>query len=157
MRLVISALPSGQPQPYSELPESTGDAGGAGGEGAEAGGIAAAGGGAAIGRLGGSDKLYFQGSLDEVAVYNHRLSGDHILAHYRAALDGVKSPSDMIVVGHRGNNRFAPENTLVSFDQGIDAGADIIEMDLHRSSDGVVVLIHDNTVDRTTNGIGEVA
>lgn len=98
----------------------------------------------------------YQGLLDEVAVYNHRLAAGRILAHFGAALDGVVTPRDTLVVGHRGNNRYAPENTLISVEQGMHAGADIIEIDLHRSSDGEVVLLHDNTLNRTTDGAGKV-
>jgi glycerophosphoryl diester phosphodiesterase len=50
----------------------------------------------------------------------------------------------------------APENTLLSFRRAIDIGVDWIEFDLHESRDGVLVVIHDDTVDRTTNGKGKV-
>ncbi len=51
----------------------------------------------------------------------------------------------------------APENTLLSFRRAIDIGVDWIEFDLHESKDGVLVVIHDDTVDRTTNGKGKVS
>jgi glycerophosphoryl diester phosphodiesterase len=60
------------------------------------------------------------------------------------------------VVGHRGNARHAPENTLVSFRQAIEAGADIVEMDVLPTRDGRIVVIHDNKLGRTTDGTGEV-
>lgn len=50
----------------------------------------------------------------------------------------------------------APENTLASFQRGLEEGADFIELDVHLSRDGEVVVIHDDRVDRTTNGEGEV-
>jgi len=60
------------------------------------------------------------------------------------------------VVGHRGAPMQAPENTLLSFKRAIDIGVDWIEFDLRESKDGVLVVIHDATVDRTTNGKGKV-
>lgn len=60
------------------------------------------------------------------------------------------------IVGHRGAPRQAPENTLLSFRRAMEIGVDWIEFDLHRSKDGALVVIHDDTVDRTTNGHGKV-
>jgi glycerophosphoryl diester phosphodiesterase len=62
-----------------------------------------------------------------------------------------------IVVAHRGNSGEMPENTLVAYEAAIRIGADIIEVDIRTTRDGHVVLIHDETVDRTTNGQGRVA
>ncbi|MBI4493578.1 MAG: glycerophosphodiester phosphodiesterase [Chloroflexi bacterium] len=52
--------------------------------------------------------------------------------------------------------RYAPENTMVSFERAVAMGASIVELDVHLSADGHVVAIHDDTVDRTTDGTGEV-
>ncbi|AEG43157.1 glycerophosphodiester phosphodiesterase family protein [Isoptericola variabilis] len=60
------------------------------------------------------------------------------------------------VVGHRGASGAAPENTLAAFEAAWRAGADAIEFDLHLTADGVAVVIHDSTVDATTDGSGEV-
>ena len=60
------------------------------------------------------------------------------------------------VVGHRGNAAHAPENTIESFRQAIDLGVDALELDVHLSGDGHVVVIHDSTLDRTTSGSGRV-
>jgi glycerophosphoryl diester phosphodiesterase len=60
------------------------------------------------------------------------------------------------VVGHRGAMGYCPENTLASFERGLELGADWIEMDVHLSKDGELVVIHDETLDRTTNGHGYV-
>ena len=60
------------------------------------------------------------------------------------------------VVGHRGAPAQAPENTLLSFQRAIAIGVDWIEFDLRRTRDGVLVVIHDDTVDRTTDGRGKV-
>lgn len=60
------------------------------------------------------------------------------------------------IVGHRGAPRQAPENTMLSFKRAIDIGVDWIEFDLRNTKDGVLVVIHDEKVDRTTNGEGMV-
>lgn len=62
-----------------------------------------------------------------------------------------------IVIGHRGNSGVAPANTLVSFEQAIAFGVDMIEVDVQCTRDGHIVLIHDDTVDGTTNGTGIVS
>ncbi|MGH2829862.1 MAG: glycerophosphodiester phosphodiesterase [Actinomycetota bacterium] len=63
----------------------------------------------------------------------------------------------MEIVGHRGAAALAPENTLAAIEAGFRAGADAVEVDLRLSADGVLVLLHDLTVDRTTDGTGAVA
>lgn len=63
----------------------------------------------------------------------------------------------VLVVAHRGDWRNAPENSLQAFQNCIDMGVDMIELDLHMSKDSVLFLMHDNTVDRTTNGHGKVS
>lgn len=60
------------------------------------------------------------------------------------------------VIGHRGAMGHAPENTLPSFELGLRQGADILELDVHLSRDGEVVVIHDATLERTTDGRGYV-
>ncbi len=57
-------------------------------------------------------------------------------------------------LGHRGASAYAPENTLAAFDLAFEMGADGVELDVTLSKDGVPVVIHDDTVDRTTNGHG---
>jgi glycerophosphoryl diester phosphodiesterase len=61
-----------------------------------------------------------------------------------------------LVVAHRGERIHAPENTLAAFEMAADHGADGIEFDVKLSRDGKVIIIHDQTVDRTTNGTGKV-
>lgn len=63
----------------------------------------------------------------------------------------------MMVIAHRGASSYAPENTLAAFDLALQMGARHIELDVDFSSDGHIVVIHDDTVDRTTNGSGPVA
>lgn len=60
----------------------------------------------------------------------------------------------VFVVAHRGDWRNAPENSLQAFKNCIDMGVDMIELDLKKSKDGVLVIMHDNTLDRTTTGHG---
>ncbi|MGV9265210.1 glycerophosphodiester phosphodiesterase [Kitasatospora sp. NPDC003701] len=61
------------------------------------------------------------------------------------------------VIGHRGSPLDAPENTMASFEKALAQGADWLETDVQTSRDGVPVLMHDATVDRTTDGKGAVA
>ena len=61
------------------------------------------------------------------------------------------------VFAHRGGSALRPENTILAFDHGLALGADGIEFDVHLSRDGVVVVHHDATLERTTNGRGPVA
>ncbi|MFI5729969.1 glycerophosphodiester phosphodiesterase [Kribbella sp. NPDC051587] len=63
----------------------------------------------------------------------------------------------MIITGHRGSLGTEPENTLRSFRRAVADGCHEIELDLRVSADGELVIIHDATVDRTTDGSGEVA
>src|SRR5689334_13334689 len=60
-------------------------------------------------------------------------------------------------VAHRGGSLLAPENTLAAFAQALSLSIDAIELDVHMSRDGQVVVLHDQTVDRVTNGTGNVA
>jgi glycerophosphoryl diester phosphodiesterase len=66
------------------------------------------------------------------------------------------APRKVWVVGHRGAMGHSPENTMASFARGLELGADWIELDVHLSRDGRLVVIHDETLERTTNGRGLV-
>lgn len=59
-------------------------------------------------------------------------------------------------IGHRGAKGYVAENTLASFQKAIDLGCDGIELDVHLSLDGEIMVIHDETINRTTNGVGYV-
>src|SRR5207244_1292446 len=61
------------------------------------------------------------------------------------------------IIGHRGAAGHAPENTFAAFDRGLALGADGVETDIRATRDGVLVLLHDATVDRTTAGSGAIA
>ncbi len=69
-------------------------------------------------------------------------------------LENFPSP---IILAHRGDKSFAPENTLPSFAQAIQKGADGVELDAKLTADGHIIVIHDPTLNRTTNGSGKVA
>ncbi|KAA9021614.1 glycerophosphodiester phosphodiesterase [Niallia endozanthoxylica] len=62
----------------------------------------------------------------------------------------------MFTIAHRGASGYAPENTIMAFDKAVDMKADYIEIDVQRSKDGKLVIIHDTKVNRTTNGEGYV-
>ncbi len=62
----------------------------------------------------------------------------------------------MLRIGHRGASAEAPENTIASFRRAVDLGADAVELDLHRTREGRFIVIHDDTLDRTTGGHGPV-
>ncbi|WP_144684736.1 glycerophosphodiester phosphodiesterase [Bacillus altitudinis] len=62
----------------------------------------------------------------------------------------------MYIIAHRGSSSAAPENTIAAFDVAVEQGADYIELDVQMTMDQHVVVIHDDTVDRTTNGNGLV-
>ena len=64
---------------------------------------------------------------------------------------------EMKIIAHRGASAHAPENTLAAFQLALEQGADGIELDVMLSKDGQLIVIHDDKVDRTTNGTGKVA
>ncbi len=66
-------------------------------------------------------------------------------------------PRTPAIIGHRGASAAAPENTLAAFTLAIDLKADAVELDVKLTKDGVPIVMHDPTVDRTTNGHGKVA
>jgi glycerophosphoryl diester phosphodiesterase len=70
---------------------------------------------------------------------------------------GGETAPRLLVIAHRGASSYAPENTFAAFDLALRMGATHIELDVHATSDGQVVVIHDDMVDRTTNGHGPVA
>jgi glycerophosphoryl diester phosphodiesterase len=71
----------------------------------------------------------------------------------------LRSPglAQPLVLAHRGGPALGPESTLATYQRAIDAGVQWLELDVQMSKDGVLVVIHDETVDRTTNGTGAVA
>lgn len=74
-------------------------------------------------------------------------------------LERLQNPSKdyILTVSHRGDWRYAPENSLLAVQRCIDLGVDIVEIDVRLTKDGHLVAMHDYTVDRTTNGTGKVS
>ncbi len=80
-----------------------------------------------------------------------RTSGDEIISSFH------NSQGRVLIAAHRGDWRHAPENSLAAIQYSIVARADMIEIDVQRTRDGAFVLMHDETVDRMTNGSGAIA
>ncbi|MBN2653042.1 MAG: glycerophosphodiester phosphodiesterase family protein [Spirochaetales bacterium] len=66
------------------------------------------------------------------------------------------SAPQVLVTAHRGAWRFGPENSILSIEKAIEIGVDIIEIDIRKTADGHLVLMHDETVNRTTDGKGSI-
>jgi glycerophosphoryl diester phosphodiesterase len=62
-----------------------------------------------------------------------------------------------LVVAHRGGAGLWPENTMYGFERAVDLGVDVLETEIHSTADNILVLMHDSTVDRTTNGSGPIS
>jgi glycerophosphoryl diester phosphodiesterase len=73
------------------------------------------------------------------------------------ALSRLLSLEQVTAIAHRGGSRLRPENTLIAFEHAATLGVDAIECDVHLSKDGDVVIVHDATLDRTTDAQGPVA
>jgi glycerophosphoryl diester phosphodiesterase len=70
---------------------------------------------------------------------------------------GLREPGDTAaIIAHRGDSKVAPENTMPAVTSAVEGGADFFEIDINYTADNEVVAIHDATVDRTTDGTGEV-
>jgi glycerophosphoryl diester phosphodiesterase len=61
-----------------------------------------------------------------------------------------------LVIAHQGGDGLWPSNTMYAYERAVEMGVDVLEMDLHITADGVLVLMHDETVDRTTDGKGAI-
>jgi glycerophosphoryl diester phosphodiesterase len=95
--------------------------------------------------------IYTVCALVTVILY---LLSPFIPAFFYSEQYATTNTDHMIIIGHRGGAALAPENTLACYRKGIEAGADMIEIDIHLTRDGHVVVCHDQSVDRTTNGKG---
>jgi len=86
------------------------------------------------------------------------LSASPARVHAESVFGTLRSPGQpALIAGHRGDRSAAPENTLPALQGALDSTMDFVETDIQLSSDRVPVLIHDTTVDRTTDGTGAVA
>ena len=61
-----------------------------------------------------------------------------------------------LIIAHRGACGYAPENTIEAFGLALEMGADGVELDIHLTADGQVVVCHDEKIDRTSNGQGDI-
>lgn len=78
--------------------------------------------------------------------------------HAESVFGTLRTPGQpALIAGHRGDRAAAPENTLPALQAALDSAMDFVETDIQLTADGVPVLIHDETVDRTTDGSGAVA
>ncbi|PQJ79111.1 glycerophosphodiester phosphodiesterase family protein [Polaribacter porphyrae] len=68
-----------------------------------------------------------------------------------------RAKNQILVCAHRAYHKFVPENSLASVQQAIDAKIDVVEIDVNTTKDGILVLMHDNSIDRTTNGKGWIS
>lgn len=88
------------------------------------------------------------------------LSALYLFANFRKITPvdrGAFSSERVLNIAHRGGVLEAPENTTYAFKNALKSGADVIEMDIHASKDGVLFVFHDNTLERTTDGNGPVS
>jgi glycerophosphoryl diester phosphodiesterase len=74
-------------------------------------------------------------------------------------IDKIKerTKTEILVCAHRAYHQFAPENSIASIEKAIEANIDIVEVDVNTTKDGILILMHDNSIDRTTNGKGYVS
>lgn len=75
---------------------------------------------------------------------------------FGTVMPGAEAKDSFLNIAHRGASGHAPENTLAAFDKAVKMKADFFELDVQMSKDGHLVIMHDVTVDRTTNGTGRV-
>ncbi|TDE92762.1 glycerophosphodiester phosphodiesterase [Occultella glacieicola] len=120
---------------------------------------------------GSSAKWYFDGELilrgqiqrSEAGVLglvadNSTVSFDDILVTEIEPADFIIDDGELpVVIAHRGYSQILPENTLLSEAAAMQSGAEYVEIDVHTTADGVPIVLHDQTVDRTTDGTGDVA
>ncbi len=77
-----------------------------------------------------------------------------LLARPRPAHPFFAGQPDVLVIAHQGGEALRPSNTMLAYRHALELGADVLEMDMHATADGVLVLSHDETVDRLTDGAG---
>jgi glycerophosphoryl diester phosphodiesterase len=72
-------------------------------------------------------------------------------------IEMLEDESILIIAGHRGYMSHYPENTLLSFQKALELGVEMLELDLRLSKDGVLMVLHDETLERTTDGFGKIS
>lgn len=110
--------------------------------------------------LPGLDNFYMAGQLVEPDVGVTALSTNFTVSLQNTHLNTYNPLNNffsvMLKIGHRGASAYELENTLSSFQMAIELGVDAVELDIRSTRDGAIVVIHDENVDRTTNGTGSV-
>lgn len=98
--------------------------------------------------------MRFRYILSAILLCSMLVNGESVFAQYN--LPALPNGNDdmFVVIAHRGASAYAPENTHSSFKKAIEMNAEMIELDLVLTKDEVPVIIHDETLDRTTNGTG---
>lgn len=86
----------------------------------------------------------------------HRKFWAMLLLGWAICVGSAKTQTDMVTIAHRGGRSLAPENTLAAIRAGMATGVDVVEIDVHQTLDSVVVLSHDETLDRCTDGHGRI-
>jgi glycerophosphoryl diester phosphodiesterase len=103
----------------------------------------------AVGNDEGIDKIYLYKIVPTIDI-DTRLG--KIISNFRNAYNG-----QIMIAAHRGDHKNFPENSLEGMVSAAKLGADIVEVDIQKTKDGVLVLSHDKTLDRATNGSGEIS
>lgn len=86
-----------------------------------------------------------------------QLLADSLLEETNSMIERLEHNPTFAVAGHRGYSSAYPENTLLAFQEAFQLGVDMVEFDLQLSKDGAVIVMHDQTLDRTTNGHGRLS
>ncbi|KAK5574516.1 hypothetical protein RB653_009769 [Dictyostelium firmibasis] len=107
--------------------------------------------------------IYFFIALSSVYIYymNQQLSKQNILKEviyekYQNKQMIINGEDKPLILAHRGSRYLLPENTILAFKTALDIGADVIETDVRKTIDGELVIFHDKSVERTTDGKGDV-
>ncbi|MDH3973125.1 MAG: glycerophosphodiester phosphodiesterase family protein [Deltaproteobacteria bacterium] len=95
-------------------------------------------------------------SMEEIALLGRPHAGGANIPGPLLQKKREKLPRSVDIIAHRGDSCCSPENTLIAIRRAFDRGASAVEVDIQWSADGTIVLMHDETVDRTTNGKGKV-
>jgi glycerophosphoryl diester phosphodiesterase len=102
-----------------------------------------------------------QGTLSTRALaLNENGKDKSMMAFAQSAADipfAEKIQRRQLVMAHRGGAGLWPENTMYGFERAVDLGVDVLETEIHSTADNILVLMHDSTVDRTTNGSGPIS
>lgn len=92
---------------------------------------------------------------ERIASLQHEEPANRVSAIRAALLD--TGDHSTLVIAHRGHHHTAPENSIASIEDAIAIGAHMVELDIRKTSDGVLVLMHDSKINRTTTGSGKIS